>query len=91
LIAGIIFLILRRNKKRREQRQQQQRSSERPEVPYTAPSELPSQDIKPEIYTKDLPWELGGKRVCISPAELHGDGAAPQPIENSQLTDAEKR
>jgi hypothetical protein len=88
LIAGLIFLILRRNKKCRSQQQ----PSDPPEAPNSALTELPPDDVKPEIYTKEAPpQEMGRNSVYIPPAELAANVIETHKVHGDQLTGAEKR
>ncbi|CAN9101443.1 unnamed protein product [Alternaria alternata] len=93
LIAVAIFLLLRRKKKRDQVPEIP--SDERREVGGSAITELPHEDRKQEMDSKNIaPQEIGAKpSVEIPPAELPGDDVAQdsQYIPDSQLTIGEKR
>ena len=93
LIAAAIFLLLRRKRKQRQQPPEAP-SDERREAGGSALTELPHEDRKQEMDSKNsAPQELGNKpSVEVPPVELPGTDVVqhPQYIPDSQLTVSEK-
>ncbi|KAL1799937.1 hypothetical protein ACET3X_000279 [Alternaria dauci] len=93
LIAAAIYLLLRHKKKHGQVPEIP--SDERGEVGGSAITEMPHEDSKQEMDSKNIaPQELGNKpSVELPPAELPGDDVAQHSpyIPDSQLTIGEKR
>ncbi|OAG03089.1 uncharacterized protein CC84DRAFT_1219996 [Paraphaeosphaeria sporulosa] len=78
LVVALVIFSVKRNRRLQEEAQGH--------APGTAPEELPTQDVKHEIYSHEAslpPQEIGRNSVYIPPSELHSNamkgGAEPGP------------